>query len=119
MHELSIANAILEAVRSEATKHPGAHVSKVGVRIGVLAGVEPDALSFSFEVLVRGTELDPLSLEIESRPRRHRCRRCETTFDVNDDGLACPACGAADTLFVSGDELELAYLELEEKGAGC
>lgn len=114
MHELSIANAIMESVREEARKRPGARVAKVGVRVGVLAGVDPEALSFGFEVLVRGTELEPLVLEIESRPRRHRCPRCEAAFDVSDDGLACPACGATETVFVSGDELELAYLELEE-----
>ena len=114
MHELSIANAILDAVRVEVEKRHGARVTKVGVRVGELAGVDPEALSFGFEVLVKGTDLDPLALEIESRPRRHRCRRCSTTFDVSDGRLACPSCGASDTVFISGDELELAFLEMEE-----
>jgi hydrogenase nickel incorporation protein HypA/HybF len=114
MHELSIASAILDVVRQEAAKRPGARVTKVAVRIGELAGVDPEALSFGFEALVRDTELAPLGLEIESRPRRHRCRQCATTFDVKGDEPSCPACGAPDTAFISGDELELAYLEVEE-----
>jgi Zn finger protein HypA/HybF involved in hydrogenase expression len=38
---------------------------KVGVRIGEMAGIDPDSLAFCFEALVQGTELEPLELEIE------------------------------------------------------
>ena len=125
MHELSIANSILDAVRAEAAKHPGAHVAKVGVRIGALSGVVPDALSFGFECLVRGSDLEPLALEIETLPRRQRCPDCDFTFEAADGGtpgvagdlgasLACPRCGRAETQFAGGDELDLRYLELEE-----
>ena len=63
MHELSIANSILEAVRKERERLNGARVTKVGVRIGELAGVDPEALSFGFEVLVKDTDLEPLALD--------------------------------------------------------
>jgi hydrogenase nickel incorporation protein HypA/HybF len=114
MHELSVADAILDTVRKEAAKHPGAHVAKVGVRIGVLSGVVPDALSFGFECLVRGTDLEPLALVIESTPRRQHCALCDFTFEATGDDLACPRCGQPETVFAGGDELDLAYLELEE-----
>jgi hydrogenase nickel incorporation protein HypA/HybF len=114
MHELSIASAILDAVHSEAEKRPGAHVCKVGVRIGALSGVEPEALSFGFSALVRGTDLEPLVLVIEPVPRRQRCPACDFTFDVSEDNLACPRCGSGETVMVGGDELDLAYLEVEE-----
>ena len=113
MHELSIASAILDAVRKEAEKRPGVHVNKVGVRIGALSGVEPEALSFGFGALVQGTDLDPLALEIESVPRRQRCPACNLTFDVKDDGLACPQCARPETLLAGGDELDLAFMEVE------
>ena len=143
MHELSIAESILDTVRSEARKRPDAHVAKVAVRIGALSGVEPDALSFGFECLVRGTELEPLALVIEPVPRRQRCPACDLTFEVPDgrienvragggaailagldtglrtpdDGLSlsCRRCGRPDTVLAGGEELEIAYLEVEEK----
>jgi hydrogenase nickel incorporation protein HypA/HybF len=145
MHELSIASAILDAVRSEAEKHPGAHVAKVCVRVGELSGVVPDALSFGFECLVQGTDLDPLTLVIESVPRRQHCPQCDATFDVTngrrdsggagssglspvwdsalrtlDSGLslACPCCGHTETQLAGGDELDVAYLELESPESG-
>ncbi len=114
MHELSIANSILEAVRKERERLNGARVTKVGVRIGELAGVDPEALSFGFEVLVKDTDFEPLPLAIESVPRRHECSRCRHVFTVVDYRMDCPACGSTDTRCIGGDELELAYLEVEE-----
>jgi len=114
MHELSIASAILDAVRKELESRPGARVRKVGVRIGAVSGVVPDALSFGFECLVRGTDLEPLALEIESLPRRQRCPDCDLIFEVKDELAACPRCARPDTVFAGGDELDLAYLEVEE-----
>ena len=114
MHELSIANSILEAVRKERERLNGARVTKVGVRIGELAGVDAEALSFGFEVLVKDTDLEPLTLEIESTSRRHECAHCKRVFTVVDYQVACPACGVMETRCIGGDELELAFLEVEE-----
>ena len=116
MHELSIADAILDAVRNEAEKHPGSRVTKVGVRVGAISGVVPDALSFGFECLVQGSDLEPLALAIESVPRLQRCPSCDYTFEPPEDNLACPRCGRTDTLLAGGEELDVAYLELEEHG---
>jgi hydrogenase nickel incorporation protein HypA/HybF len=114
MHELSIAHAVLEAVRTEALRLNGRRPAKVGVRMGELAAVDPEALRFCFEALVRESDLDSMQIEIEFCPRRHRCSQCENVFAVANFSCECPVCGSADTRFVSGDELELAYLEVEE-----
>ena len=86
MHEMGIANSILEAVHKELQRYPEHRVAKVGVRIGEFSGVDSGSLEFCFEALVKGTELEPVELEIEW------CRVA--------DGKA-------------GDELDLAYLELD------
>jgi hydrogenase nickel incorporation protein HypA/HybF len=114
MHELSVANSILETVRGEAERRPDVRIAKVGMRLGEWAGVDAEALGFCFDSLVAGSSLAPLALEIERRPRRQRCPRCERTFTVADYSTACPLCGSAETDCVGGDELELAYLEVEE-----
>jgi hydrogenase nickel incorporation protein HypA/HybF len=114
MHELGIANSVLEAVQAEAARHPGAVVHKVGITVGELAGVNPEALAFGFEAIVAGTEWQHLVLAIETRPRMQRCPACGLSFRVIDYQFACPECGASRTECVGGDELELAYLEMEE-----
>ena len=37
----------------------------VGLRIGELAGVDPESLRFGFEALVKDSDLDPLELRVE------------------------------------------------------
>ena len=98
----------------KARRFPAGHIYKVGVRIGELAGVDPDAMSFCFEALVRGTELEPLALDIEYCPRRYQCRACGHSLLHAKEDLACPECGGPDSQFLGGDELELAYLEVED-----
>ncbi len=114
MHELSIADAILDSVRAETQKRPGSHVVKVGVRIGALSGVEPEALSFGFNALVQGTDLEPLVLEVVSVPRRQRCPICTLNFEASEENLACPHCGHAETELAGGEEMDLAFMEIEE-----
>jgi hydrogenase nickel incorporation protein HypA/HybF len=114
MHEMSIAASILEAVGAEAARYPGATPTKVGVRIGELAAVDPESLRFCFDALTRETELEALELDIEFRPRRHRCLACKAEFDVHDYEFQCPACSDLNSECISGDELELAYVEVEE-----
>jgi len=114
MHELGIASTIFEAVQSEARLRPGARVSRVGVRVGEFSSVDPDALRFSFEVLVKDTPYSELPLEIELSPLRHRCPKCGNVFVVADFAATCPQCAEPRTECVGGMELELSYLELEE-----
>ena len=114
MHEMGIASSVLDAVQVAARRFPNAHICKVGLRIGAMAGVDPDSLGFCFEALVRGTEFEPLILEIEYSQHKHRCAICGCLFDAPVEGSACPMCGGADSHLVGGDELEFAYLEVDD-----
>lgn len=64
MHELGIAGSVLEAVRERAAAER-ARIVRVGVRIGPLAGVDRNSLSFCFDAMVKGSEFEPLALEVE------------------------------------------------------
>ncbi len=114
---MGIANSVLEAVRVEMLRYPGMYPCKVGLRIGEMAAIDQEALRFCFEAMVRETELESLELAIEICPRRHHCQACASDFVVRDYDSRCPQCGSLETTCISGDELELAYLEAEEYGA--
>lgn len=114
MHELSIASAVLDAVATEAERRPNSRFLKVGLRIGELAAVDRDALSFGWEVLTKDTKWHGLELAIEPIPRRQRCPVCAHEFAAPDFMTACPKCAELMTETISGDELDIAYLEVEE-----
>ena len=114
---MGIANSVLDAVRTEVGLHPGTYPCKVGVRIGEMVAIDEDALRFCFEAIILGTDLESLELEIEVCPRRHRCQFCAREFIVRDYDSRCPQCASLETTCISGDELQLAYLEVEKYGA--
>lgn len=113
MHELSIAQAVLEALNKALASHPLARVIAVHLRVGEFSGVDPDSLSFCFSALTRGTHLEDSRLAMEWVPLRHRCAPCGREFQVVDYDYACPLCGNTATERTSGQELDLVSLEIE------
>ena len=114
MHELSIAMSILEAAQRELALHKGADLRKISVRVGELAGVDREALRFSFGAITRETAWESVELELDYIARTNQCMDCGAQFVVKNAELACPQCGSINTSFLRGDELEIASLELEE-----
>lgn len=114
MHEMGIAQSVMEAAQATLDKHPGATVARIGLRIGELAGIDRESLSFCFSCIQTGTVFERAKLEIEWLPLMHRCVACGREFEVRNFEPVCPACGGTETRFAGGDELEVAWLELEE-----
>jgi len=114
MHELGIAESILNRVQDESATRNGARATKVGVRIGELSGVDPAALAFGFEALVKGTPFESLVLEIDYRKRAQRCLACAREYESSMWFSECPDCGSERTVCIAGDELHIAFIELED-----
>lgn len=109
MHELSIAVAVVEAVEDLAREHGADRAEEVRLRVGAVAGVEAEALRFSFEVAQQGTVLADARLLIERIPARAHCDPCRTPFEVGSPlSLYCPKCDEPASEVISGRELELA-----------
>ena len=81
----------------------------MGLRIGEVAGVDVDALTFGWEAITKGTDWESLTLAIEQLPRRNRCRMCKHEFKVDYYEIMCPQCRSNETHSISGDELDIAY----------
>jgi hydrogenase nickel incorporation protein HypA/HybF len=63
------------------------------------------------------TEFEPLRLEIDYCSRKHRCRDCGRDFSVQDYDLQRPKCHSLESDCIGGDELDLAFGEVEEYAA--
>jgi hydrogenase nickel incorporation protein HypA/HybF len=65
MHELGIANSILQAVETEMRPHPGARAVRIAVTVGALSGIDRDSLEFCFGALTKGTPFESLALDVK------------------------------------------------------
>lgn len=108
MHELAIAESVVEAVLERTADR---RVTTVRLQVGRLSGVVPDALTFCFELAASGTALEGTALQIEQRTGRAHCRGCDRDFDVEDLILLCD-CGSADVEVLAGRELNVMSVEV-------
>ena len=106
----------MQQVQTIAWQRGASEVTRIVVRIGPLAGVEPILLERAFSVAKCGTVADQARLEIEDSELRLLCRDCGNESVASINRMICGHCGNWQTSVVSGDELLLASLELVTAG---
>jgi hydrogenase nickel incorporation protein HypA/HybF len=117
MHELSIAESLLEIVEKAAAEHGVTRVRRLRIVIGALGNVIPEALEFAFEVAGRGTVADGARLDIVHVPVTVRCNACRAESELEDYAFVCLACGSVDVDVVRGNELYLDSIEADDEPA--
>jgi hydrogenase nickel incorporation protein HypA/HybF len=115
MHELSIANSILNIVLEEKKNKNLPQIKAIGLRIGALSGVFPDALEFSFDAIKKDTALEDTKLEISEIAVAGICRECGEEFSVTDLIFACTKCFSTSIEVSQGQEMDIAYLNIEDE----
>ena len=114
MHELAISSAVLESVLRHAD---GRRVSAVKLRVGHLRQVVPDSLEFYWGIVTRDGVCEGSVLEQEVIAARLECTACAREWEIELPVFRCPSCGGAKVQVVSGDELEVESIEVEEEPA--
>ena len=112
MHEMAIAEGILDIALEEARKNGATRIAKVGLLIGEMAGVEASSLEFCFHALVKGTIAEGAELALARTPVVARCLDCGREDTVERYNFICPDCGGVRSL-LSGRELRVAYVEMD------
>jgi hydrogenase nickel incorporation protein HypA/HybF len=118
MHELSVAQSIVDIVGQYVPPAEQERVRKVSVRIGAMAGIVPDSLEFCFAAIIHQTPLARAVMEIEHVPFTVACRACKTTAASEPGIILCPLCGSTDTEIIAGTELQVVSIDVDETTAG-
>lgn len=109
MHELSICTAIAKIAHEAAAGRP---IERVRIDVGYLRQVVPDTLRYSWQMVVFGTPLDGVPLEVREIPAIIECRNCGACTPLDDPIFRCAVCASTDTKVVSGDELNVTSLDV-------
>jgi hydrogenase nickel incorporation protein HypA/HybF len=113
MHEMAIAQSILDIAFGEMEKHAARRVQRIKVSIGEFSGVVKDALEFAFLVLTPSTPAKGASIDIEVIPLSAKCAKCgPVECKLNDLKLLCPTCDAP-LAIETGREMRVDYIDLD------
>ncbi|MCI5223011.1 MAG: hydrogenase maturation nickel metallochaperone HypA [Candidatus Electrothrix sp. AR4] len=117
MHEFSICHTLVEKLLEEADKltPPPVRVIKIRVVCGRLRQIVPEYLETAYEALTKDTIAEQSVLEIREIPIVGRCAACGWKGELAVDyDFACPACTAPIPEVISGQELYLETIEIEQ-----
>jgi len=112
MHEMSLAEGILQIVEDTARMNDASRVRAVVLEIGRLSHVEEDALRFCFDAVTRSTVADGARLEVVATPGRAWCMPCGESVALDGLGEACPRCGGYQLQVTQGEEMKVREIEV-------
>jgi hydrogenase nickel incorporation protein HypA/HybF len=112
MHEMSICVSVLELIEEERRNHGFSRVKQVGLALGALGHVEPEAVRFCFDAVSRGSIAEGAALKLTVVPGEGWCERCRHTIPLAERYAPCPVCGSH-VRVTAGEDLRLMELEVE------
>lgn len=113
MHEMSLAEGLLQILQSEAQKQGYQRVKSVWLEIGELSSVEVEAMKFCFDAVMRNSLAEGASLNIIHVAGQAWCMQCSKNVSIKQRYDECPDCGSYQLQVTSGDEMKIKELEVE------
>ena len=113
MHELSLAQGLVEQVERTAKTEGAMRVVRIVVRIGKYSGVERGAFEFAFPCAAENTVAQNAKLVIEELPATVVCRSCKASSHPEVENLICTQCGSTEVEITGGHEFLIQSIELE------
>lgn len=113
MHEMSLAEGILQLIEDAARRENATRVSVVCLEIGQLASVEVESLRFCFDVVVKDSVADGARLEVVDVPGEGWCLDCGQSVPMSDKFGGCPRCGGYKVQVTGGTDMRVKELEIE------
>ncbi len=113
MHELSLAQGLVEQVERVAENEGAGRVVRIVIRIGKYSGVERDAFEFAFPCAAENTLAQDVELIIEELPATVVCCSCKAISHPEIANLACTRCGSTKVEITGGHEFLIQSIELE------
>jgi hydrogenase nickel incorporation protein HypA/HybF len=112
MHEYSLVEALISRVEEEARRRQALAVHGLSVRVGELAGVDPELFQTAYDTFRAGTICERATLSLTKIPASWTCPRCRTPIH-RGEVLRCAACGEPARLDEGSDALTLDGIDLE------
>lgn len=107
MHELSLAQNIMEIVTESVEKSEATRVVEIELEIGTQSGVILEALQFAMDSLLENSIAEGAKIIYYKVDAIARCHQCNTTWKSETMFEPCPQCGSFESEIIQGKELQI------------
>ncbi|WP_458403607.1 hydrogenase maturation nickel metallochaperone HypA [Methanobrevibacter sp.] len=121
MHELSMAQGIINAVLETAESNNATEVTEVTVEVGRLVMINPEQLQFILGVLIENTIIEDAKINFEDIPAEIECHDCsfkgEAVLDDSDHYaplVKCPECDSLNVETLNGKDIVVKNIVIEK-----
>lgn len=116
MHELAVAQHLLELAADHAARNAAAQVTDLYLVIGQLSSIVDESLQFYWTLIVEGTPCEGSVLHFRRTRAVMHCQECDEDYPIESEMTACPRCGGFRVTVATGDEFMLESIDvLREK----
>jgi len=113
MHELPIAESILDIALRHATSSSAKKVSEINLIIGQISSVVDDSVAFYWKIISQGTICEDANLNFTRLPAILLCLECGQTYGIESELSPCPQCGSVQIKIIQGEEFQLESIDIE------
>jgi len=113
MHELPIAENILNIAVDYAERAGAKRVTALHLVIGQLSSVVDDSIQFYWDIISKDTLCMGATLQFNRIPATLICLDCGHTYTLNRELMACPQCDSTRLKVTAGEEFRLESIEVE------
>jgi len=113
MHEMGIAQNILDIALNAADKEGASKITRINLVAGELRGIVPLQLTFCFGLVAKDTIASGAYLSIDEVPVSGHCSDCNSDFSIKEYEYVCPKCGSTKIQLTGGTELSIKDIEIE------
>ena len=113
MHEMALAEGILQVVEDAVLDQGIRRVTEIRLEIGALAGVEPEALRFCLDVVLRDSLAEGAQVDLDLIPGTGWCLACGERVTISELFDPCPLCGGYQVQATGGTEMRVKEIRVD------
>ena len=113
MHELAIAQGIIDIVNAEQKNQGFERVLEIKLKLGEFSGIIPQCIREFFPIAAAGSPAEKAELVMESIPASFSCLDCGYEGPVDRKNACCPTCSSTAIRMTAGREFFVESLKVE------
>ena len=114
MHEHMLASLLNNSILRLCNDHGWNKVRKILIRAGGIGRINPELMTYIFKRVSQGTITEGAEFAVMCTPVVLKCKACGRKDARDDLEKICPSCGSDKVEIVSGFDLSIEALEVDQ-----